>query len=162
MLGSLRAGTPGPLVAVLGAGGDRDPGKRPHMGAAAARYADHVVVTDDNPRHEDPAQIRAEVLSGATQVVERGDSGGTTCARDAVQIEGRENALAHALALAGPTGTVAVLGKGHETGQQIGDVVHPYDDRDALVRAWQRRPAHGSDTTDTGPTTDGTPAGEHA
>ncbi|WP_040633042.1 UDP-N-acetylmuramoyl-L-alanyl-D-glutamate--2,6-diaminopimelate ligase [Mobilicoccus pelagius] len=152
VLAALRPGTEGPLVAVLGAGGERDPGKRPHMGAAAARYADHVVVTDDNPRHEDPAEIRAAVLAGATAALEDArDSRGEALARDAVEVAGRENALVTALGLAGPTGTVAVLGKGHETGQQIGDVVHPYDDRSALTRAWQRRPAPTSD-----------PAGEHA
>ncbi len=163
VLTALRADGAGPLVAVLGAGGDRDPGKRPAMGAAAARSADHVVVTDDNPRHEDPAGIRASVLSGAAELI-AGEAPGTR-ARDAVEVDGRENALLRALQLAGPDGTVAVLGKGHETGQQIGDVVHPYDDRTALHRAWQRRQApdgrvEAEPALD--PTTDATTAGEHA
>ncbi len=146
-LSALRPTTSGPLVAVLGAGGDRDPGKRPAMGAAAARCADAVVVTDDNPRHEDPAQIRAAVAGGARQRradAEEGDGGGVAQVHD---VEGRAAGIRLALRLAagaeqtmaggpGRAGVVAVLGKGHETGQTIGDVVTPFDDADALTAAW--------------------------
>jgi len=116
------------VVAVLGAGGDRDPGKREPMGAAAARAADVVVVTDDNPRNEDPAAIRARVLAGArdvgragVQVVDGGD---------------RRAAIATALTLAGPEDAVVVLGKGHETGQEIAGVVTPFADPDVVRDAW--------------------------
>lgn len=126
VLGALRAAASGPLVAVLGAGGDRDPGKRPAMGAAAAAHADIVIVTDDNPRHEDPAEIRAQVLAGARAQA------------SAHAVEGREQAIEEALRVAGSTGLVAILGKGHETGQQIGDETHHFDDREATRRAWSR------------------------
>ncbi|WP_456237800.1 UDP-N-acetylmuramoyl-L-alanyl-D-glutamate--2,6-diaminopimelate ligase [Nocardioides anomalus] len=121
-LASLRPLTDGRLLIVLGAGGDRDPGKRPIMGEIAARLADVVVVTDDNPRSEDPAAIRAAVLAGAragtAEVLEEGD---------------RRAAIAAALDRARPGDIVVVAGKGHETGQEVGDVVHPFDDR-AVVR----------------------------
>jgi len=102
----------GRLHVVLGAGGDRDPGKRPLMGAAA-RLADRAVVTDDNPRSEDPAAIRAAVLAALP--------GGA-------EIGGREAAIASALAALGPGDVLAVAGKGHESGQTIGGVTHPFDD----------------------------------
>jgi len=110
-------------LVVLGAGGDRDATKRGPMGAAAARCADVVVVTDDNPRSEVPEDIRAAVLAGA-----RG------AAADGVRVlDGgdRRSAIAEALALAGPGDWVAILGKGHESGQIIGTQIHPFDD--ALV-----------------------------
>jgi UDP-N-acetylmuramoyl-L-alanyl-D-glutamate--2,6-diaminopimelate ligase len=120
-LESLRPLTEGRLVVVLGAGGDRDPGKRPIMGELAARLGDVLVVTDDNPRTEDPAAIRAAVLGGArsgtAQVVEEGD---------------RRAAIATALGLARPGDIVIVAGKGHETGQEIEGVVHPFDDREVV------------------------------
>ncbi|WP_204913965.1 UDP-N-acetylmuramoyl-L-alanyl-D-glutamate--2,6-diaminopimelate ligase [Microlunatus spumicola] len=116
------------VVVVLGAGGDRDPGKRGPMGVAAAVAADVVVVTDDNPRSEDPAAIRAQVLAGArsvrrsdVQVVDGGD---------------RRSAIAAALALAGPDDAVVVLGKGHETGQEVAGVVTPFVDADVVRDAW--------------------------
>ena len=116
------------VVTVLGAGGDRDPGKREPMGAAAALFADVVVVTDDNPRSEDPAAIRERVLAGArgaatarVQVVDGGD---------------RRSAIATALSLAGPDDAVVVLGKGHETGQEIAGVVTPFADPDVVREAW--------------------------
>ncbi len=127
-LAALRESTPGTLVAVLGAGGSRDPGKRPGMGGAAARHADVVIVTDDNPRDEDPAAIRDAVASGAREVA----SGRP------VRVEiipGRAEAIARAVVAAGPGGTVAVLGKGHETGQEITGTVHPFDDREVLAEA---------------------------
>jgi UDP-N-acetylmuramoyl-L-alanyl-D-glutamate--2,6-diaminopimelate ligase len=112
------------LVVVLGAGGDRDAEKRPLMGAAAAELADVVVVTDDNPRSEDPAAIRGSVASGAG----RGRA-------HVVEVAGRREALAHAVAAAGSAGVVLVLGKGHETGQEIAGVMHPFDDRAELRTA---------------------------
>jgi len=121
VLESLRPLTSGRLLVVLGAGGDRDPGKRPIMGAAAARLGDVVVVTDDNPRTENAAAIRAAVLEGArtgtAEVIEEGD---------------RREAIATTLALAQPGDIVVVAGKGHETGQEVDGVVHPFDDRDVV------------------------------
>lgn len=117
----------GPLVAVLGAGGGRDQGKRPVMGQCAAQQADVVIVTDDNPRLEDPATIRTAVLAGAQRVP----------GRQVEEIAGRTAALVRALELAGPDGLVAVLGKGHERGQEIAGTIHPYDDRQALREAYR-------------------------
>jgi UDP-N-acetylmuramoyl-L-alanyl-D-glutamate--2,6-diaminopimelate ligase len=121
---ALRTGATGPLVVVLGAGGDRDRDKRPLMGAAAAQVADVVVVTDDNPRGEDPAAIRAAVVAGAlasgAEVVEIGD---------------RAAAIAEGVRRAWGGGTLLVAGKGHETGQEVAGVVHPFDDRTVLARA---------------------------
>lgn len=126
-LAALRPQTPGRLVAVLGAGGARDQGKRPGMGRAAAAHADVVVVTDDNPRDEDPAAIREAVAAGA------GDGPA------AVEVvPGREAAIRHAVALAragGPGSLVALLGKGHEQGQEVAGVISPFDDRDELRAA---------------------------
>ncbi len=130
-LSSLRERTTGRLIVVLGAGGDRDRGKRPLMGEVAARLADLLVVTDDNPRTEDPAAIRAEVLAGAraaggegAEVHEEGD---------------RRAAVRHAVDRAGPGDTVVVAGKGHETGQEVAGVVHPFDDRVELRAALEAR-----------------------
>jgi UDP-N-acetylmuramoyl-L-alanyl-D-glutamate--2,6-diaminopimelate ligase len=110
----------GRLICVIGAGGDRDAGKRPLMGAAAARGADLVIVTDDNPRHEDPAAIRAQVLAGAP---------------GAEEVDGRREAIAHAVRVAAAGDVIAVLGKGHERGQEIAGTVHPFDDRTVLAEA---------------------------
>jgi UDP-N-acetylmuramoyl-L-alanyl-D-glutamate--2,6-diaminopimelate ligase len=111
---------PGARLHVLfGAGGDRDPGKRPLMGAACAAGADVVWVTDDNPRSEDPAAIRAAVLAAAPG------------ARDA---GAREAAIANALAELRPGDVLAVAGKGHESGQTIGAVTHPFDDAEVVRR----------------------------
>jgi len=101
------------LILVFGAGGDRDQGKRPEMGQVAARVADRVIVTDDNPRTEDPAAIRRAILAAAPGAVEIGD---------------RREAIAAALAEAGPDDVVLLAGKGHEQGQIVGDIVRPFDD----------------------------------
>jgi UDP-N-acetylmuramoyl-L-alanyl-D-glutamate--2,6-diaminopimelate ligase len=124
LLAALRPHTRGRLHVVFGAGGDRDPGKRPLMGAAAARLADVVVVTDDNPRSEDPAAIRAAVLAGCP------------AGRDASWRDGgaREAAIAAALADLGPGDVLAVAGKGHEQGQTIGGVTLPFDDVQTVRR----------------------------
>ena len=134
-LAALRRQTRGSLVAVLGAGGDRDPGKRRAMGAAAASCADVVVVTDDNPRTEDPASIRSEVLAGARSVT-------TGTATDVREVGDRAAAIRAAVALAGPADTVAVLGKGHESGQEVHGTVHPFDDREELLAALTARTTH--------------------
>lgn len=110
--------TPGRMIVVIGAGGDRDQGKRRGMGVAAGERAALVVVTDDNPRSEDPAAIRAEVIAGA-----QGRSA------TVVEIADRRAAIGHAIALAEPGDTVLVLGKGHEGGQEVGGVITPFDDR---------------------------------
>lgn len=115
---ALRESTRGRLVALLGAGGSRDPGKRPDMGRAAADHADLVIVTDDNPRAEDPAAIREAVASGAREG-----------RADVEVVPDRRVAVEHAVRAAGPGGVVALLGKGHETGQEIQGVVTPFDDR---------------------------------
>ncbi len=121
-LDTMRARTPGRLVTVLGCGGDRDRSKRPLMGATAARHADLTVITDDNPRSEDPAAIRAAALAGAREVpaVDRGE---------VREVADRREAIRYALGAARPGDTVLVLGKGHEQGQELAGVVHPFDDR---------------------------------
>ncbi len=112
-LKALRPHAMGRLVCVLGAGGDRDRSKRPLMGRAACDHADLVIVTDDNPRSEDPAQIRAEILAG--------------CPR-ALEIPDRSEAIARAIFLLEPGDVLVILGKGHESGQIIGDTIFPFDD----------------------------------
>lgn len=116
----------GTLTVVLGAGGDRDQDKRESMGRAAAVVADRVIVTDDNPRTESPAAIRRQVLAGA-----RGNRA------EVIEIGDRGRAVVAALAGAGPGDVVMLLGKGHESGQEVAGVVTPMDDRD-LVRAADR------------------------
>ena len=142
VLRDLRARTPGRLVVVLGAGGDRDRGKRPLMGEVAARWADAVVVTDDNPRTEDPAAIRAEVLQGAREGARRGARGAGVRHAELHEIGDRRGAISFAVERAGPVAgedTVAVLGKGHESGQEVGGVTHAFDDRVELRAALERR-----------------------
>jgi UDP-N-acetylmuramoyl-L-alanyl-D-glutamate--2,6-diaminopimelate ligase len=119
-LRELAASTGGRVIAVLGAGGDRDKGKRPLMGEAAAHGSDILIVTDDNPRTEDPAEIRAGVLSGAPK---------------AIEVPGRRAAIIAAVKLAKSGDVVAVLGKGHERGQEINGEKLPFDDRVELARA---------------------------
>jgi UDP-N-acetylmuramoyl-L-alanyl-D-glutamate--2,6-diaminopimelate ligase len=114
------------LAVVFGAGGDRDPGKRGPMGEIAAQLSDLVVVTDDNPRGEDPAAIRREILAGAVE------GGG---AAEVVEIADRREAIGHAVAWAGPGDVVVIAGKGHETGQRSAGEVRPFDDRVELASA---------------------------
>jgi UDP-N-acetylmuramoyl-L-alanyl-D-glutamate--2,6-diaminopimelate ligase len=125
-LAALRDATPGRLITVLGCGGDRDPGKRPAMGTAAAAGSDVLVVTDDNPRSEDPAAIRAAMLAGVQQVPDDDRA-------EVHEVPGRRAALAAAVALARSGDTVLVAGKGHETGQEVAGTVHPFDDREVLL-----------------------------
>ncbi len=122
LLDAVRAQVPGRLLVVLGGGGDRDTAKRPLMGAQAARRADLLVITDDNPRTEDPAVIRAAMLAGAV--------GGPA---EVVEIADRAAAIAHAVAAARPGDAVVVAGKGHETAQEVHGVKHPFVDADVLA-----------------------------
>ncbi|WP_435735667.1 UDP-N-acetylmuramoyl-L-alanyl-D-glutamate--2,6-diaminopimelate ligase [Cellulosimicrobium sp. PMB13] len=128
-LDALRPTTPGRLVVVFGATGDRDRGKRPTMGAVAVDGADVVVVTDDDPHGEDPAAIRAEVLPGA--LAARDSLRGAPEPRDVVvrEVAPRARAIHEAVADAGPQDTVLVAGRGHEVWQEIAGVDHPLDDR---------------------------------
>jgi len=113
VLSALRPHCRGRLVVVFGAGGDRDPGKRPLMGEVVARLADRAIVTDDNPRNESPAAIRAAVLAGAPGAHEIGD---------------RAEAIATAIAELGPEDLLVIAGKGHERGQTVAGITHPFDD----------------------------------
>jgi UDP-N-acetylmuramoyl-L-alanyl-D-glutamate--2,6-diaminopimelate ligase len=115
-IAALRPHVDGRLITIFGAGGDRDKGKRPQMGEVATRLSDIVIVTDDNPRSEDPALIRSEIMAGAP---------------GATEIAGRREAIAEAIRIARPGDIVLVAGKGHETGQIVGNRVLPFDD--ALV-----------------------------
>lgn len=110
---ALRPHVMGRLVAIIGAGGDRDTGKRPLMGAAAAEFADTVIVTDDNPRSEEPGSIRAMVLEGAPEAIEVAD---------------RAEAILRGVDALGPGDALLICGKGHETGQTVGETVYPFDD----------------------------------
>ena len=131
----------GRLVCVFGAGGDRDRGKRPLMGEIAARLADIVLVTSDNPRSEDPEQIIAQVMSGARAAAERRDGGERALRGPSVQALGdRAAAISAAVASARPGDVVVIAGKGHEQGQELADGVKiPFDDvtvaREALRSA---------------------------
>lgn len=113
VLEALRPHTVGRLIVVFGAGGDRDRTKRPLMGEIAARLADVAIVTDDNPRSEDPASIRAAILAAAPGALEVGD---------------RHLAIQQAVGLLGEGDVLVIAGKGHEQGQTIAGVVHPFDD----------------------------------
>jgi UDP-N-acetylmuramoyl-L-alanyl-D-glutamate--2,6-diaminopimelate ligase len=124
-LAALRNATPGRLLTVLGCGGDRDPGKRAAMGAAAAVGSDLLVITDDNPRSEDPAEIRRAMRAGADDV-----PAGRRA--EVLEIGDRRAALVAAVRAARAGDTLLVAGKGHETGQEVGDRVLPFDDRAVL------------------------------
>ena len=114
------------VLTVLGCGGDRDTGKRPLMGAAAAIRSDLLVITDDNPRSEDPAAIRRAMLDGAAHEPARGD---------VIEIGDRRSAIVYAVRSARPGDAVVIAGKGHETGQEVHGVKYPFDDADELVAA---------------------------
>ncbi|MGY5763811.1 UDP-N-acetylmuramoyl-L-alanyl-D-glutamate--2,6-diaminopimelate ligase [Brachybacterium sp. DNPG3] len=121
------------IVTVMGAGGDRDRGKRPIMGEVAARLSDVVVVTDDNPRSEDPGVIRREILSGVP----------ADTSAQVHEVGGRGEAIELAAGIVEVGDILLVAGKGAETGQQIGGIVHPFDDRLRLRDALAHRgPAH--------------------
>ena len=132
-IASVRENCRGAVIVVLGAGGDRDRQKRREMGESAALLADHVIVTDDNPRSEDPALIRAAVMEGARSV--------TAPSQDqlaaVVEIADRRAAIFHAVSIARSGDYVLVLGKGHEQGQEVAGVIIPFDDRDELNEALQ-------------------------
>ncbi|MBC3185218.1 UDP-N-acetylmuramoyl-L-alanyl-D-glutamate--2,6-diaminopimelate ligase [Corynebacterium sp. zg-331] len=130
VLDTLRAQVPGRVGIVIGAGGNRDHSKRPIMGAQAALRADLVVVTDDNPRDEDPASIRAAMLDGARGAVDERDP-----RPEIVEVGQRREAIAALVAWARPGDAIVVAGKGHENGQLIRGVNHPFDDREELRRA---------------------------
>jgi UDP-N-acetylmuramoyl-L-alanyl-D-glutamate--2,6-diaminopimelate ligase len=114
------------LVVVFGAGGDRDAGKRPLMGAIAAENADSVIVTDDNPRSENPAAIRAAILAAAKGAKEIGD---------------RNEAIRAGVAALEPGDALLIAGKGHETGQIVGSQTLPFSDHDAVAAALSSRVA---------------------
>jgi len=119
-LEALRPYAKGRLIVVFGAGGDRDQGKRPLMGRIAAEIADRVIVTDDNPRSENPAAIRAAILATAKGAVEIGD---------------RAQAIRAAIAELRTGDVLLIAGKGHETGQIVGADVLPFSDHDAVAAA---------------------------
>jgi len=125
-LRELAAARGGRVLALIGAGGDRDRGKRPLMGAAAARGADLVIVTDDNPRTEDPAEIRAAVRSGAEKA---------EATAEIIEVAGRRDAIREAVSRARPGDVIALLGKGHERGQEVNGEMLPFDDRIELAAA---------------------------
>ncbi|OBB21792.1 UDP-N-acetylmuramoyl-L-alanyl-D-glutamate--2,6-diaminopimelate ligase [Mycolicibacterium fortuitum] len=126
VLETLRASGPGRIAVVFGAGGNRDTGKRAPMGRVAAELADLVVVTDDNPRDEDPALIRAAIMAGAAEA---------DTAAEVVEVADRRAAIDRAVAWAGPGDIVLIAGKGHESGQTGGGHTRPFDDRDELAAA---------------------------
>lgn len=132
-LAAARAVTARRLLCVLGCGGDRDRDKRPLMGQIAAASADVLIVTDDNPRSESPATIRADMMAGVQHVP-------AASRAEVREIGDRQEAIRTAVVLAGPGDTVLVLGKGHEQGQEVAGVVTPFDDRVALRAALATQP----------------------
>jgi UDP-N-acetylmuramoyl-L-alanyl-D-glutamate--2,6-diaminopimelate ligase len=144
LLRVMREVTQGSLVIVLGCGGDRDRGKRPLMGAAAARLADVAILTSDNPRSEDPLAIVAEMLAGAIEIPER-ERGQVVVQPD------RAAAIGMAIAGAGKGDVVLIAGKGHEQGQYVAGAVIPFDDREVASAALLRRRASEDATITGGP-----------
>ncbi|OBG87256.1 UDP-N-acetylmuramoyl-L-alanyl-D-glutamate--2,6-diaminopimelate ligase [Mycobacterium sp. E802] len=126
VLETLRASGPGRIGVVFGAGGNRDTGKRGPMGRVAAELADLVVVTDDNPRDEDPGLIRAAIMAGAAEA---------STGAEVAEVADRRAAIEYAVAWAGPGDIVLIAGKGHESGQTAGGHTRPFDDRDELAAA---------------------------
>jgi UDP-N-acetylmuramoyl-L-alanyl-D-glutamate--2,6-diaminopimelate ligase len=134
VLTNLRETARGRIIVVLGCGGDRDRAKRPLMGAAAARLADVAVLTSDNPRSEDPQTILDAMVEGAMAV--------PAAERGLVVVEAdRARAIGVAVERAHAGDVVVVAGKGHEQGQEVGDVVHAFDDRAVLRAAIEARRA---------------------
>ncbi|MGV0393170.1 UDP-N-acetylmuramoyl-L-alanyl-D-glutamate--2,6-diaminopimelate ligase [Corynebacterium riegelii] len=131
VLETLRGQVSGRVGIVVGAGGDRDASKRAVMGAESAKGADLVIVTDDNPRTEDPAAIRAAVLAGARE------AGGR--AQEIREVAGRAAAIDQLVAWAKPGDAIIAVGKGHEVGQIIGETTHHFDDREEMHRALHAR-----------------------
>ena len=127
VLDTLRSQCTGRVAVVFGAGGNRDAGKRGPMGEVAAELADLVVVTDDNPRDEEPAEIRAAIVAGAR--------GAQDARAEVVEIGERRAAIDHAVAWAREGDVVLIAGKGHETGQTSRGVTRPFDDRAELGAA---------------------------
>jgi UDP-N-acetylmuramoyl-L-alanyl-D-glutamate--2,6-diaminopimelate ligase len=115
LLRAARPHTRGRVIIVFGCGGDRDASKRSKMGVIAANQADHIIITDDNPRSEDPARIRASILKGCP---------------DADELADRATAIRKGVAMLGAGDCLLIAGKGHETGQMIAGTLHPFDDRD--------------------------------
>jgi UDP-N-acetylmuramoyl-L-alanyl-D-glutamate--2,6-diaminopimelate ligase len=122
VLGTVRAFTPNRVIVVFGCGGDRDRGKRAIMGEIASRLADVVIVTDDNPRTENAQNIRSEIMQTA---------------RDAIEIADRSLAISHAIEMLRSGDALIVAGKGHETGQIIGTVIHDFSDRTEILKILQ-------------------------
>ncbi len=120
LLRAARPHAPGRIIVVFGCGGDRDTDKRPKMGAIASRQADVVIVTDDNPRSEEPSAIRAQILAAAAGALEVGDRG---------------QAIREAISMLKPGDALMIAGKGHETGQIIKGVTHPFTDQDVARAA---------------------------
>ena len=114
----IKNANPKTIITVIGCGGDRDVAKRPVMGEVAAQLSDILIITDDNPRSEDPALIRSAMIKGTRN-----------CAAKVIEIADRRAAIAKALSLATPGAVIAILGKGHEVGQEISGQVFPFDDR---------------------------------
>ena len=123
VLEGVRKHTPKSLWVVFGCGGDRDRGKRSEMGAVASRIADHIVLTDDNPRTENGDQIIRDILAGIAQP-------------DAIVIRDRRAAIRHALKVLGPEDLLVVAGKGHETTQEIAGTKYPFNDRTVIEETW--------------------------
>jgi len=131
VLATVRPLTKGRLIVLFGCGGDRDRGKRPLMGEIAARAADVAIVTDDNPRSEAPASIRAAIMQGA-------EGAGPA---EIIEIADRGEAISQAVAMLREGDALVVAGKGHETGQIVGDRILPFSDHEAVAKALQE---HGS------------------
>jgi UDP-N-acetylmuramoyl-L-alanyl-D-glutamate--2,6-diaminopimelate ligase len=129
VLATLGPHVPGRLIVLFGCGGDRDAGKRPLMGRIAARLADRVYVTDDNPRNEEPAEIRRAILAAAPEAIEIAD---------------RRRAIAVAIADTRPGDLLVIAGKGHETGQIVGHETHPFDDAEIVREIVQLAPSTGA------------------
>jgi len=117
----IKDANPSRIITVIGCGGDRDAAKRPLMGKVAAQLSNIVIITDDNPRSEEPAAIRSAIMAGTNG-----------CQAETLEVADRRAAIAKALSLANSGDVIAVLGKGHETGQEIAGEVFPFDDRDVV------------------------------